>query len=139
MTCYGYRGFCLFPIDGAPPPDGAVPCEPFAPLVFVVRRDPLRSRGVFAVNHVGELFEGEGPQLLLPPAETDAALPDSVRAIVEQCGAAALNTEFSRAFEVLAALSAPPARPVITIVGLGDVGATTLLGMKLLGAELSRF
>ena len=32
---------------------------PFSPLVFLVRRDPLRSRGLFAVTVLDEVFEAE--------------------------------------------------------------------------------
>lgn len=41
MELKQWRGLCLCPLDGVCPPE-AVPVEtPFAPLVFLVRRDPL--------------------------------------------------------------------------------------------------
>lgn len=50
MELKQWHGFCLCPLGGAYPPD-AVPADaPFSPLVFLVRRDPLRSRGLFAVT-----------------------------------------------------------------------------------------
>ena len=102
MELKQWHGFCLCPLGGACPPD-AVPADaPFSPLVFLVRRDPLRSRGLFAVTVLDEVFEAETAGVLLPPAQ-----------------------------------GTTPAEPLrVTLVGLGDVGGTLLLALKLLGREL---
>ena len=56
MELKQWHGFCLCPLGGACPPD-AVPADaPFSPLVFLVQRDPLRSRGLFAVTVLDEVF-----------------------------------------------------------------------------------
>ena len=69
MELKQWHGFCLCPLGGACPPD-AVPADaPFSPLVFLVRRDPLRSRGLFAVTVLDEVFEAETAGVLLPPAQ----------------------------------------------------------------------
>ena len=69
MELKQWHGFCLCPLGGAYPPD-AVPADaPFSPLVFLVRRDPLRSRGLFAVTVLDEVFEAETAGVLLPPAQ----------------------------------------------------------------------
>lgn len=108
---------------------------PFAPLVFLVRRDPLKSRGCFAVGNTAQIMEPENACALLPN-EAPAALP-GVETFVRENGATVLNTAFARAFDHLA-------RPqkksglTATLVGLGDVGGTLLIALKLLGRELSR-
>ena len=65
-------------------PSGARPVRrPASPLVILVRRDPLRSRGFWAISCLGELTEPEGPAALLPvsaPADAPAELEASLAA-----------------------------------------------------------
>lgn len=136
MELKQWHGFCLCPLGGACPPD-AVPADaPFSPLVFLVRRDPLRSRGLFAVTVLDEVFEAETAGVLLPPAQgTTPAEP--LREFVAANGACVLNTAFSAAFSVLERWHRKRTQPLrVTLVGLGDVGGTLLLALKLLGREL---
>ena len=136
MELKQWHGFCLCPLGGACPPD-AVPADaPFSPLVFLVRRDPLRSRGLFAVTVLDEVFEAETAGVLLPPAQgTTPAEP--LREFVAANGACVLNTAFSAAFSVLERWNRERTEPLrVTLVGLGDVGGTLLLALKLLGREL---
>ena len=82
MELKQWHGFCL------------------CPLVFLVRRDPLRSRGLFAVTVLDEVFEAETAGVLLPPAQgTTPAEP--LREFVAANGACVLNSAFSAAFSVL--------------------------------------
>ena len=99
MILRRWKGFCLAAEEEALFPQGAEMCgEVFAPLVFLVRRDPLRAHG-----------------------------------------AGVLNAAFSRAFSILQAWSAAKKDGlVLTLVGLGDVGGTALLALKLLGRELAK-
>ena len=136
MELKQWHGFCLCPLGGACPPD-AVPADaPFSPLVFLVRRNPLRSRGLFAVTVLDEVFEAETAGVLLPPAQgTTPAEP--LREFVAANGACVLNTAFSAAFSVLERWHRKRTQPLrVTLVGLGDVGGTLLLALKLLGREL---
>ena len=136
MELKQWHGFCLCPLGGACPPD-AVPADaPFSPLVFLVRRDPRRSRGLFAVTVLDEVFEAETAGVLLPPAQgTTPAEP--LREFVAANGACVLNTAFSAAFSVLERWHRKRTQPLrVTLVGLGDVGGTLLLALKLLGREL---
>ena len=135
MEFRSWKGFCLCDLGGGFPPEAARVNAPFAPLVFLVRRDPLKSRGCFAVGNTAQIMEPENACALLPN-EAPAALP-GVEAFVREKGATVLNTAFARAFDHLA-------RPqkksglTATLVGLGDVGGTLLIALKLLGRELSR-
>ena len=65
MSYYNWRGFCLCGTEDLPP-DAAAADAPFAPLVFLVRRDPLTSRGLYAIERPEELSEQPGPASLLP-------------------------------------------------------------------------
>lgn len=135
MEFRSWKGFCLCDLGGGFPPEAARVNAPFAPLVFLVRRDPLKSRGCFAVGNTAQIMEPENACALLPN-EAPAALP-GVETFVRENGATVLNTAFARAFDHLA-------RPrkksglTATLVGLGDVGGTLLIALKLLGRELSR-
>ena len=135
MEFRSWKGFCLCDLGGGFPPEAARVNAPFAPLVFLVRRDPLKSRGCFAVENTAQIMEPENACALLPN-EAPAALP-GVETFVREKGATVLNTVFARAFDHLA-------RPqkksglTATLVGLGDVGGTLLIALKLLGRELSR-
>ena len=135
MEFRSWKGFCLCDLGGGFPPEAARVNAPFAPLVFLVRRDPLKSRGCFAVGNTAQIMEPENACALLPN-EAPAALP-GVETFVRENGATVLNTAFARAFDHLA-------RPqkksglTATLVGLGDVGGTLLIALKLLGRDLSR-
>ena len=118
-------------------PAGSTPVRrPAAPLVILIRRDPLFSRGFFAISDLGQLTEPEGPAALLPqPTPTDA--PAELAEFVKSHGAAVLNTAFPRGFDYVERFFAPrPMRYKLTLVGLGDVGGMVLTALKLLGREI---
>jgi len=134
-ACCQKDGVCFCPLGGEPPA-GAKAAAPFSPLVFLVRRDPLVSRGIFAIAEPGELFEPEGPNLLTPPPSGSLDAP--LAAIVRRDGACVLNTAFSRCFDVLARfLAAKKTGLRLNLAGLGDVGGTVLTGLVLLGEDVS--
>ena len=133
MELKRWKNYCLCSLGGRFPEDAAPVSAAFAPLVLLVDRDPLRSRGCFAVTNAAEALEPEDTSALLPAAGAgDAALD----ALISHCGGATvLNTAFARAF---AWLDRPRAASRVTLVGLGDVGGTLLTVLKLLGREFSR-
>ena len=131
-----WHSFCLCAEDEALfPPDARACGGVFAPLVFLVRRDPLRSRGLLFIHDLAELSEPETVRCLTPVDPASGELAGFVRAH----GAGVLNVRFQNAFAVLEAWQRPKKTGlVLTLVGLGDVGGTALLALKLLGHELSR-
>ena len=134
MELKKWKQFCLCGMGGAFPTDAENTDTLFSPLVCLVDRDPLRSRGWFAVSSVEELFEPEDCSVLLPPCPCTAS--ETLRAFVKEHGATVLNTAFASAFSFLNAEKKRSALRV-TLVGLGDVGGTLLTALKLLGRELS--
>ncbi len=108
--------------------------KPFSPLVILTRQDPLWSRSLYPIRHLGELGQ-ESVEALLPAPQEQGLLAD----FVEQHGAAVLNTAFPKCFETLELFQNGKKQGfVLTLVGLGDVGGTVLQGLKLLGTEISR-
>lgn len=131
MKYFAKDKICFCPLDGTLP-EGAEPvAEPFSPLVFLVRRDPLTSRGIFAVSEPGEIFEPDGTNLLLPPRP--GTLESQAAALVREAGACVLNTAFARCFDVLPCFLRPKRGGLrLNVAGLGDVGGTLLTGLVLL-------
>ncbi len=128
-VCYGDLGGRL--------PPGAVPAAgPFDPLVLLVNRDPRTSRGIFAVSRPGEVFEPEGPSLLLPPPE--GSVDPAADAVIAAHGACVVNTAFARCFDVLPAVLRPKTGGLrVTLAGLGDVGGTVATALVLLGRQVA--
>ncbi len=134
MELKQWKNFCLCAMGGTFPAEAENTATLFSPLVFLVNRDPMRSRGWFAISSIDELYEPENCYVLLPPRAYPAS--EQLREFVSKNGATVLNTAFSNAFSFLAAEKKHTALRV-TLVGLGDVGGTLLTALKLLGRELS--
>ena len=80
-------------------PAGAQPVtELFAPLVFLVRRDGMTCRGIWAINTLAELAEEEGVRCLLPCADTETG---ELADFVHCHGATVANVTFGRVFDLL--------------------------------------
>lgn len=134
MIFQNWNDICLCGEEDLFPAGGKRVDEPFAPLVFLVRRDGLASRGLYAVSSLAEVNEPESVTCLCPAsAPENSTLAD----FVARHGAAVLNTAFSHAFAVLQRFLRPKTSGFrVTLVGLGDVGGTVLTGLKLLGEEI---
>ena len=60
------HGICYVSLGGAFPAGAKPALRPASPLVILVRRDPVHSRGFWAITDLGQLTEPEGPAALLP-------------------------------------------------------------------------
>ena len=136
MEYYLYHHICYASLGGAVPA-GAVPvAAPIVPLVLTVRRDPVHSRGFWAITDLGQLTEPQGPAALVPQSTPEDA-PAELAAFVKEHGASVLNTTFPGAFAYVDHwFSIRPRKWKVTLVGLGDVGGTVLMALKLLGREI---
>lgn len=129
-----WQGLCLCGAAEEMPAGSEPVGEPFAPLVFLVRRNGLNSRGLYAITALDELEETEGVACL---ATQRAQKEGTLASLVSEHGAAVLNTAFKNAFRVLETYLRPKQEGFrVTLVGLGDVGGTLLTGLKLLGHEI---
>lgn len=91
-----WNGFCLCGEEPLFPPDAQVMEGPQAPLVFLVRRDPMTARGWFAIRALEELYEPEGLCQLAPStALVPVDVPEGLAAFVAEHGATVLNVPFS--------------------------------------------
>lgn len=134
MEFFRYKSFCLCPRGGALPAGAVRAEEPFSPLLFLVSRDPLFSRGFFAIRDLSELDEPEGTGLLTPTRQADPA--EGLGRFVAEHGASVVNTAFSRWEAVVEAYWRKSERRRVSLVGLGNVGGTTAIALKLLGSDL---
>lgn len=136
MEYYLKNNICYVSLGGALPSGARAVRKPTSPLVILVRRDPMHSRGFWAISDLGQLTEPEGPAALVPQPEPSDA-PRDLADFVRANGAAVLNTAFPRGFEFVERWFGPrPRRLKLTLVGLGDVGGTVLTALKLLGREI---
>lgn len=130
-----WNELCLCAQEDLFPADARSISEPFAPLVFLVRRDGLTCRGLYAVTSLAEVYEEESVRCLTPLASQES--DDALDAFVRANGATVLNTTFASGFDVLKRYLQPKRTGFrVTLVGLGDVGGTVLTGLKLLGHEI---
>lgn len=131
MVYKACKNWCIAAPQEADAP-GVTVQTPFAPLVLLHPWDPLTSRGVYAIDSLSQMGQ-ESVETLLPGAVQAGALSDFVACH----GATVLNPAFPGAWEYLQSLEAAPRHGLrLTLVGLGDVGAAVLTGLKLLGHEL---
>ena len=137
MKFFEKDGICFCPVNGRLP-EGAVPVkEPFDPLVFLVWRDPLVSRGIFAITQPWELYEREGIDLFMLPGSRP--IQPEAEAYVKERWACVLNTAFARCFDVLPQFIRPKRKKLrLNTVGLGDVGGTLLTGLVLLDGPVEQ-
>lgn len=135
MIFYSYKQFCLCPSGGTLPPE-AVPVETwFAPLVFVVHRDPQTHRGLF---RIGSLAELDAPETVALLRQNKLHAATALEQFIAENGATVLNTAFAHAYDILQATNQPKTKAFrINLVGLGDVGGTVLTGLTLLGEEIA--
>ena len=66
MIYKSWHGFCLCGEEADFPSEAQVVSSPFAPLVFLVWRDPMKHRGYFAIHSLEELTEEESIRCLCP-------------------------------------------------------------------------
>lgn len=135
MEYYQKNGICYASLGGSLPTGVRPVRKPVQPLVLLVRRDPMHSRGFWAISSLAELQEPEGPAAL--DTLRAAGEPEELERFVREHGASVLNTAFPGCFEYAEHwFGSRPEKRKLTLVGLGDVGGTVLTALKLLGSEI---
>lgn len=104
-------------------------------IIYALKNlDPKISRRSFAVNHPSLLFiENEGLNLLSLNSSPSYELPQWLITKINNGQVTAVNTNFKDWQKVLS--DSLPSKWRINIAGLGDVGGTLLMGLRLLGAD----
>jgi len=104
-------------------------------LIYALTRlNPLKSRRSFSVTDPSLIFLGEeGIHLLQKPRKISSNLPFWLKEKIKEKRVTSLNTEYPNWQEVIAYQF--PISWKINIVGLGDVGGTLLIGLRLLGGK----
>jgi len=96
--------------------------------------DPAVSRRKFIVTNESNLFiEKEGIELLKSSKTSQRNVPTWIKDRISEGKVISLNTEYPNWEEELTYET--PKKWRINVVGLGDVGGTLLLGLKLMGYE----
>jgi len=101
-------------------------------MIYEVNRDKNTAKGVFAATHEGQLSGEEGLFWLSSEKLAEggfAPLPEPALCVNLQYGTV------SEAEERLRAMAPPGKKRRVHLLALGDVGATVLLGLKLLGGD----
>lgn len=121
--------------------------------LYLVNRDPKTSRGVYAVESYEEIFsEAVVGNLCIPaPGQRDCIAEKTCSAegvsgdpetgAKEKSLYRVVNVAFPKALEYVCRYDAAvkeKKKLTVTLVGLGDVGGTVLMGLKLLGTELEK-
>ncbi len=104
-------------------------------IIYALKNlDPKISRRSFAVNHPSLLFiENEGLNLLTLNSSSSYKLPKWLLTKINNGQVTAINTNYKDWQKVLN--TSLPSKWRINIAGLGDVGGTLLMGLRLLGAD----
>ena len=102
-------------------------------ILFLFAREMLTGRETFPVTDAALLTAEEGVQTLCAAAGPD--LPPELRDAVREGRVRAVNRLHPRWQELLSPL--PRKKKVrVNLLGLGDVGATLLMGLRLLGGDV---
>lgn len=108
--------------------------RPAEHLYYLVDGDPVSGRGSFRAVHPGQLSVPDSLRVLdasrLPNGETDEVLSEALR----EGKVTVVNT--GRACWERMLEDAPQGKKRVNILAMGDVGATMLMGLKLLGGDV---
>lgn len=135
LEFYSHGTLCVCPVEAEPPAGARRAGAPFAPLVFLLNRDPLSARAAFSPRTLGQALGPEDTRALSLDSAYEAGAPRELRRILLNGGARAINAAWP-GFERLLAPPLRPARARVNLAGLGDVGGAMLMGLRLLGGDI---
>ena len=102
-------------------------------VYYLLQMDPIKSRRSFSLSE-GSLLQQKEESLELLQKSNGPALPSWIADKASAGQIKAVNTSYPNWENCL--VDTPPSSWRINIVGLGDVGSTLLVGLKLLGQEM---
>ncbi len=105
--------------------------------VFLLERDPLRAKAGYRVTHTGQLAADESIGWLDTKSVPYSAISAHIHAIVQAGAARAVNMRHPAAQRLIEKPWDIPQRKMrVHILAMGDVGATLLTGLVLLGGDV---
>lgn len=140
MNFYRFQGKTLFSVTPWEHPQAQPISEGMAkdtagPLFLIKEQDPLISRAKYAITDADQIFlQEEGLHLLTLPATPQVPIAPWLQEKIAQGMVTAINPAFPRWEQRLNQDMLRSWR--IHIAGLGDVGGTLLMGLRLLGGDL---
>ncbi len=135
LEFYRHGKLSVCPVEAEPPAGARRAAAPFAPLVFLLNRDPLNARAAFSPRTLKQALGPEDTRALSLDTAYESGAPRELQDILLNGGARAVNAAWPGYEDLLA----PPLRPAqarINLAGLGDVGGAMLMGLRLLGGGL---
>ena len=106
-------------------------------VVFLLDCDPMRAKASFCVNHPGQLEGQESVSWLNENIMAMPVLPSALLGMVKGGCARAVNTRHPAAKSLIEhSWDLPAGKKRVHILALGDVGATLLTGLVLLGGDV---
>ncbi len=103
-------------------------------LFFLTEGDPIRGRGSFRAAHPGQLSAPDGLAVLDASRLPDFSLDDTLTAALKAGQLTVVNCGRKHWEQLLEAPSFGKKR--VNILAIGDVGATLMMGLKLLGGDV---
>ena len=132
MKYYRYGAYTLCSWETLPYEEmDALP--PAGEVIFLFARDMLAGRETFPVTDAALLTEKEGVQTLC--AAPGPEIPADLAAAIRSGRVRAVNRLYPRWQELLSPLPRKE-KYRVNLLGLGDVGATLLMGLRLLGGDV---
>ena len=105
-------------------------------VLYLIKRDPSVSKMSFCVTHPGQLIAEEGVHWLNTSALESVPLPERDLALIRAGRARAVNMAHPAAKRLIEeGKHKAEGKKRIHILALGDVGATLVLGLRLLGGD----
>lgn len=104
-------------------------------IIYFLKRMPVTSsRRNFCLSDASLLFSSsEGLDLLIQDTSNEAKLPSWLLDKISERRVSVINTEYTDWYSLLEAK--PPTKWRLNLAGLGDVGGTLLVGLRLLGGD----
>lgn len=138
MFYYCYNNQILFSFDEYPDLktiDEASAARRKEKIYFLKKLDPHKSRKSFCISHPSLLFSREENLELLRETSVDySTVPEWIIEKIQKREITSINTQYPNWKEILD--DHPPKSWRVHIAGLGDVGGTLLIGLRLLGGKV---
>lgn len=133
MFYYEIFGKLIASTDKRPGWKEVKPCAG-EPVFFLTNGDPVKDRGSFRANHPGQLADPNSLRVLDASRLPEFPLDETLSAALNEGRLTVVNSGrigWKRMLEPV-----PNGKKGVNILAIGDVGATLMMGLKLLGGDV---